>query len=240
MPGTTWARDAIAELDRLRRPDRPRVPVAAAVAVSVVVVGLGNGVVALGRRWCEPEWTTLIGVPVIGLLGALLLRVSGWDRRGLGLQAPALEPHGPAAQLLFRVAVFLALGSAALTLLIRDRVTPLDVARLLIGTAIGEELVHRGVVLAVWAGTRLGAWWVVPANALTFALWHVAGATHDDGLHWLEVLGPGLLALPLVWARLRFRSVLAPAAFHGAANMTLTLLSSDSAATCLPRCGCAP
>ena len=214
----------LAELHRLRQLDGPRVPVAAALGASAFVMVFGNVVVLLGRRWFHAEWTTLVGVPALGLLGVLLLRLGGWTRHDLGFRWPVSDPRRPLSRWLFRTALFLALGCAALAPFAGESVTLLEVGRLLVGTAIGEEVVHRSAVLAAWAGTSLGARWVVAANVLTFALWHLAGANNETGFRWSEVIGPGVLTLPLLWARLRFRSVLAPAAFHGAVNMTGTLL----------------
>jgi membrane protease YdiL (CAAX protease family) len=99
--------------------------------------------------------------------------------------------------------------------------------RTLVGTAFGEELVHRGVLLAVWAGTGVAGWVVVAANIVTFGFWHIAGAscwlvectTDSCRFQWAEVLGPGGLAVMLVWVRLRFASILAPAVFHAASNI---------------------
>lgn len=208
------------ELDRLRTLDRRRVPIPAALVGSVFVVVLGNGVVLGGRQWCQPEWITLVGVPVIGLLGVFLMGQRGWQPSDLGLQGLKWEP-ATACRWLVWLAVVLGVGSAAFALF-RERISVLDAATLFIGTAIGEEIVHRGVVLGAWAATGIRAAWVVMASMITFALWHVAGANKKSGFKWFDVIGPAALALPLLWARLRFRSVLAAAAFHGAANMTVT------------------
>ncbi len=207
-----------------------------ALVGSAVVAVLGNVVVLLGRRLCQPDWTTLVGVPLIGALGIFILYRRGRTRPELGLQLPALHRVGPVSNGLFVTAVVMALGSAVLAILLRDHVTVLSVVRLLVATAIFEEVIHRGVVLGLWAGTGVSAPWIVLANMVTFALWHVAGADHKDGFAPMEVIGPGALALPLLWARLRFRSVLAAAALHGAANMTATLLTAGAPPSCTPCC----
>jgi hypothetical protein len=225
------------ELAHLQEPDPSRepVPLLAALVGSLVVAGLGNVVVLLGRRWCQADWTTLVGVPQIGALGIFFLCRRGWTRQDLGLQLPALSLVGPVSRGLLVTAVALALASAVLALLLRDHVTVLDVVRLLFATAIFEEVIHRGVVLGFWAGTGVSPPWIVLANMVTFALWHVAGAHDKDGFKILEVVGPGALAGPLLWARLRFRSVFAPAALHGVANMTATLFAG-APPTCTPCC----
>ena len=229
------SRDELAHLQETD-PSREPVPLLAALAGSAAMAGLGNVVVLLGRRLCQPDWTTLVGVPLIGALGIFVLRRRGRTRQDLGLQLPALSLVGPVSTGLFVTAVVIALGSAVLALLLRDHVTLLDVVRLLFATAIFEEVVHRGVVLGFWAGTGVSAPWIVLANMVTFALWHVAGAHDKDGFAPMEVILPGALALPLLWARLRFRSVLAPAALHGAANMAGTLFTEASPPSCTPCC----
>lgn len=217
----------LTELHRLERLDHVKVPVAAAIGASAIVAGLGNGVVLLGRRWCEQEWTTLVAVPVIGFAGASLLRLRGWSWRDLGFRR--LVVHSPArlARGLFLAASCLAAASGVVGFLSWE-LTALEVVRTLVGTAVGEEIVHRSVILAAWVDTRLRAGWVVAANMITFALWHVAGANEGGRFAWMEVIGPGLLALPLLWARLRFQSVISPAAFHGAVNLTGSLLTPGS------------
>ncbi|HEV2067647.1 MAG TPA: CPBP family glutamic-type intramembrane protease [Thermomicrobiales bacterium] len=217
----------LAELHRLQRLGHAKIPVATAAGASAIVAGLGNGVVLLGRRWCEEEWITLIAVPVIGVAGMSLLRRRGWSWRDLGFRPLVVQSSARLASALVLAATCLAAVSGVVAFLSRE-LTALEVVRTLVGTAVGEEIVHRSVVLAAWVDTRLRAGWVVAANMITFAVWHVAGA-NAGRFSWIEVIGPGLLALPLLWARLRFHSVLAPAAFHGAANLTGSLLATGSA-----------
>lgn len=71
----------------------------------------------------------------------------------------------------------------------------------------------------MWCATRANRWIVVVANMVAFGLWHVAGAFKGDGLEVLDVLGPALLTVLLLWARLRFRSVVAPAVGHASTNV---------------------
>ncbi len=209
-----------AELDRLRGlPHRP-VPVVGAVGASVLVAALGNVVVVAGRRWNgQSEWITLVGVPAIGLAGAAVLWRRGSSWRDLGFRWPAVDPPRWFAQGAVALAVAVAAASGIIGKMTGEELPAVEVVRLFVGTAFGEELVHRGVVLGVWASTTVRGRWVVVANLVTFALWHVAGATHRSGFRWWEVAGPGVLALVLLWGRLRCRSIVAPAAFHAAPNM---------------------
>jgi membrane protease YdiL (CAAX protease family) len=75
------------------------------------------------------------------------------------------------------------------------------------------------VLLGVWSATGVSRWIVVVANMVAFGLWHVAGAFKDDGFEVLDVVGPALLTVLLLWARLRFRSVIAPAIGHASTNV---------------------
>ena len=90
----------------------------------------------------------------------------------------------------------------------------LHLVRVLVGTALGEELVHRGVLIATWSSTSVRARGVVLANVVAFGAWHVASAWHADGFEPREIAPPAGGAVLFLWARLRFRSVLAPAAGH--------------------------
>ncbi len=212
------------ELDRLRAlPDR-RVSVVGAVGASALVAVLGNAVVLAGRRWNgQSEWITLVGVPAIGLAGAAMLSRRGWTRRDLGFRWLSADPptwftHGAVT-----LAVLVAATSGVIGKIVGGDLPAVELVRLLVATALGEELVHRGVVLGVWASTTVVGRWVVVANMGTFALWHVASATHRSGFRWWEVAGPGVLATILLWGRLRSRSIVAPAAVHAAPNMTAFL-----------------
>lgn len=209
------------ELDRLRALPHRSLSALGAVGASALVAAFGNAIVVSGRRWDgEGEWFTLLGVPAIGLAGAALLWRCGWTWRDLGFRWPVVDPprwftHGAVA-----LAVTGAAASGVIGKIAGEDLPAVEVARLLVGTALGEELVHRSVVLGVWASTTVAGRWIVVANMGTFALWHLASATHQSGFRWWEVVGPGVLALVLLWGRLRSRSIVAPAAFHAAPNMT--------------------
>lgn len=209
------------ELDRLRGLPHRSMSVLHAVGASALIAALGNGIVAGGRHWKgQREWITLFGVPVIGLAGVALLVRRGWKLRDVGLRWPAVDPPQCFTYGAVAVAVTVAAVSGVSGRIAGEDFEAVEVVRLLVGTAFGEELVHRGVVLGVWASTTVPGRWIVVANMATFALWHLATATHESGFRWWEVAGPGVLALVLLWGRLRSRSIVAPAAFHAASNMT--------------------
>ncbi|MCA1702096.1 MAG: CPBP family intramembrane metalloprotease [Actinobacteria bacterium] len=153
-----------------------------------------TAVVVAGRRWNgQSEWITLVGVPAIGLAGAAVLWRRGWSRRDLSFRWPAVDPPRWFAQGAVVLAVALAAASGIIAKISGEELPAVEVVRLLVGTAFGEEFVHRAVVLGVWASTTVRSRWVVVANMGTFALWHVAGASHRSGFRWWEVAGPGVL-----------------------------------------------
>lgn len=208
------------ELDRLRECAPFALSVGGATAVSAVIALLGNGIVLLGRRWNAEDWTTLVGVPLLAAAGSLLLRLRGWKWGDLGWRRPTVAAPAAVPWSLLGGAAPVAATSVIVWSARTGDVTVLDVVRLVIGTAVGEEIVHRGVVLATWLSTALSAGGIFVANLTTFALWHVAGGA-DNGPAGMvvDVGGPAVLGVALVWARLRYRSVFASAAFHGAGNL---------------------
>ncbi|MDQ4091225.1 MAG: CPBP family intramembrane metalloprotease [Actinomycetota bacterium] len=191
-----------------------------AAGVSAVIALLGNAIVLLGRRWNAADWTTLVGVPLLGASGSLLLRLRGWRWGDLGWRRPTVAARRAVPCSLLGAAPVAAAMSAIVWSERTGDVTVLNVVRLVVGTAVGEEIVHRGVVLATWLSTGASARAIFVANLTTFALWHVAGAA-DKGPAGVvvDVGGPAVLGVVLLWARLRYRSVSASAAFHGAGNL---------------------
>ena len=206
-----------AELAAIRR-DGSSTSVVAAVAWSLATIGWGNAVVLAGRRLGHDQWITLVAVPLFGLAGWWRLRGRRFGRRAIGVQLPRPDHSPVLTGLTVTAAVFAGICAIAGLATFGQDLRGLRTIRTIVGTAFGEELVHRGVLLAVWAGTGVKSWQVLAANMVVFGAWHVAGAT-GDGFHPVEVVGPAALALPLAWLRLRFRSILAPMAFHAATNV---------------------
>ncbi len=206
------------EIKRLRALPHKGVTVRTAIGLSAIAACFGNAVV-IADRLTHSQWPTGVGVPVIGLTGAVLLARRGWSRhelgfRTLGIDRPALIVKGLLALAAVVVVICAVVGLA------RGRHgTPATMARLLIATVGGEELVHRGVLLGVWLSTPVRARSVLMATMATFGLWHIAVATHDGSFHVLEVIIPVLGAAVLLWVRLRARSLLGPVAFHAGSNM---------------------
>ena len=192
--------------------------VCGAVVWSLAAIAWGNGVVAAGRRFGYDQWITVIGVPLFGLAGWWWLSRRGFRRQAIGLQVPRADHARLLTALTMATTVFAAVCAAAGLATFGQDLRGLRTIRIIVGTAFGEELIHRGVLVAVWASTGVACWHVVAANVVVFGLWHLAGAT-CDGSHPGEVIGPAALAGPLVWLRLRSRSIFAPMAFHAATNL---------------------
>lgn len=192
--------------------------VVGAVVWSLAAIGWGNGAVLAGRRFGHDQWFTLIAVPLFGLAGGWWLRRRGFPRQAIGLQRPRSDQAGFLTGLTVAAAVFAGLWAVAGLATFGQEMRGLRTIRTIVATAFGEELIHRGVLLAVWTSTGRTVWPVAGANMIAFGAWHLAGAT-GDGFHPAEVVGPAAVALPLVWLRLRFHSIFAPMAFHAATNL---------------------
>jgi hypothetical protein len=208
---------AIDDLARVqaRRPLRRR----EAIGISLGIAVWGNSVVVAGRITGQPEWLTLVGNPAGAIAAVLWMRRRGSSLSAMGLNWPRFDrdrlPKVLTAAALAWTAAWLVAGLAG----VRE-LSGLRLARLIVGTALAEEVLHRGVLPAVWAATGSPARTVVAANMATFGAWHLAGATTGGTFHPLEVVGPALVALVLLWARMRTGSVLPPAAGHLAGNLT--------------------
>jgi membrane protease YdiL (CAAX protease family) len=206
-----------AELATICSAGRP-IPVAHALSWSVASIMWGNGVVAAGRRFGHDQWVTLVGVPLFGLAGWWWLARRGFRREAIGMQLPRIDHARLLTGLTVAAALFVGVCTAAGLATSGQDMRALRTTRTLVGTAFGEELIHRGVLLALWANTRVSASAAVVANMVVFGAWHIAGAT-CHGFHPWEVFGPLVGAIPLVWLRLRFRSIFAPMAVHAATNI---------------------
>ncbi|MGH9035740.1 MAG: CPBP family intramembrane glutamic endopeptidase [Acidimicrobiia bacterium] len=190
-----------------------------AIGISVGIAAWGNGVVIAGRITGQPEWVTLVGNPAGALAAVLWLRRRGSSWTALGLKGPRFDAD-PLPRALTATALVWAAGWLIAGLAGGRELSGLRLARLAVGTALAEEVLHRGVLPATWAATGCQARTVVIANMASFGAWHLAGATRGGAFHPLEVVGPALGAVVLLWARTRTGSVLPPAAGHFAGNLT--------------------
>lgn len=111
--------------------------------------------------------------------------------------------------------------------------------RVPLGTALFEELLFRGVLLAL-AMMLAGRLVAVVSSSVLFGLWHVLAASDfadtNDGVGSTAVVGvvvgtvvvTGVAGVGLAWLRLRSRSVLAPTIVHAAVNSTALLLAATA------------
>jgi uncharacterized protein len=195
------------------------------VLVTALAVVVHNGLVAIGPG----EVASLAAS--LGLTGAVLgaAHRAGLTARSVGLTADRRS--------LTRAAVAAAVTVAAVLIVspfLPPAAAPVDAGwfRLLVvipvGTALCEEVIFRGVLLA--ACDRLtGPRASTMAVSVLFGLWHVAGEVARLGQ-----AGPGMLAgvvattaasaLVLVPLRRRSGDLAAPVAVHAATNMTVLAL----------------
>jgi len=205
------------ELHRMRGAHR-RVPLPVAALVTVLLVLWGNGVVLVGRHLGASDEVTLAAHPLLALACTAIMLQSGWRPSALGLRRPLPEPASTQLRLLLGALVATTLTASAVVLAL-DPSKRLEVVRLLLGTAVGEEVLHRSALLALWASSSAPAAVTVSASVAAFGLWHLAGAFHGGAIHPFEVAVPAVGALVFLWARLRYRSVAAPIIVHIATNL---------------------
>ena len=171
---------------------------------------------------------TLVGQLVaMTLVVGLLIGIGGFSSGELGWRPARLR--GPAMKAV--TAATAVLGLAALALVVRrehcdaDGGLAINVARLLVATALGEEVLFRGVLFAVWSRTTATDTAVVVANCVFFGLWHVAGGFEDGTFSPASVLGPAIAGLWFLWTRCRFSSVVVAAVPHAAINVPTWLFT---------------
>ncbi len=203
------------ELGEMGSDARGASPFRGAVGWSMAAVVWGNAVALVGRRFGHDQWITLFAVPLFGAAGAWwLCRRRGFRRSSIGLQLPRTRAVHMFLTGVTVAAALLAAGCALVGLATFGQdMRGLRTIRTVVGTAFGEELIHRGVLLTLWANTGLSARRVLLANMVTFGAWHIASA-FCDGFHPWQVFWPTIGAIVFVWLRLRFRSILAPIAVH--------------------------
>lgn len=202
-----------------------------ALTATALVLALGNGLVVLTRRINKPsdtrkgETLTLVVLSATGAALLVALVALGWPARDLGLAMPELRGLGwPATALVWAaglVVVVFGVIAVKKSSSPHDAAAPrLKLARLLLGTAFGEEALHRGFLLAIWCGTDTNSGRIVAVNAVGFGLWHVAGAIKGKRFRCCDVAVPALGALLFLWGRLATGSLLTPILLHAAINVS--------------------
>jgi uncharacterized protein len=207
------------------------VPVAVAATIAVVVYG---NLVALAGLPPPAYVAANLAAAAFAVVAALR---GGIPSRDLGLGRDAVRPglQWAAVQVVL-IVVGLGLGLAVL----RERFPTVGVPsgsgglafdvllRIPFGTALPEEVLFRGVVLALW--TRVVS---LPAAAgitsAAFGLWHIGAtiATLGDDATVLAVAGAvaftTVVGLVRAWGRFFTGGVWGPAVVHAAANGLATL-----------------
>ena len=197
-----------------------------ALAASVALAAWGNGAVVASRWLGHSPLVALVGHPVLAasVLGGLVRQ--GWAAGDLGLVPPRLRRSSGAALGvvgLAGLAVLVGVPAALVRGGGGDQRGPgglgVELVRLLVGTAFGEEALFRGALLAAWAATPAPPRAVAAAHAASFGLWHVAAAWHDGRFHPVEVAVPAAGSCLFLWGRLRFGSLGVPWLLHAATNL---------------------
>ena len=108
-----------------------------------------------------------------------------------------------------------------------------------LGTALLEEVVFRGVLLAVFA-RRTSPWRAAVGSSIAFGLWHIvptiSSARGNDATDHVSALGLTALVVGMVvamtvaglvfcWLRIRSRSLVAPFVLHAGVNGTAFALA---------------
>ena len=214
----------------------PKVPAASLAALAVLAIGPSAYKTAaiIGCYWHEE---VALGLAVAATAIVFLLvggRDAPHDRLvALGLRR-SRDPEGPQTPAFWTVApLTLALLGTAVYLGFEGRAPRIDgkeIASLIVYTAVAEELLFRGALLAL-AHRVLCPRWASAVVAGSFALWHVGNGMTDEigagdsrALHVLSVvIGTAIASYVFTWARLRSRSLLGSVFAHLTTNLPGTL-----------------
>ena len=223
---TKWWQPVAGEVLEIGDGPARRVPLPLAVAITSGVVIWGNAVVIAQRRvgGDAGEIVTTIAHPVLGATACAALLATGWRGADLGL----VPPSRAALAGWQRPAILLALGVGGVAIATAVRGGPyeggsarLSVLRVVVGTALGEELLHRAVLFPLWAATRRSPRFVAVAHGIAFGAWHIAAvAPKGWGGRIVGILGPAIPGTALfLWARCRSRSVAGSWLLHSSTNL---------------------
>jgi membrane protease YdiL (CAAX protease family) len=200
------------------------------IAAGLVLVALHNLLIAVG---IDELGTLAVNLSMTTALVLLTLR-RGWHGRDLGLR---FERQGllvaAGAGIATTGAVLVAAGAglmpadASVSTLPASQVWFRVLVAIPVGTALCEETIFRGVLLAA-ADRTFGRMWSTVAVAGLFGLWHVAAEAARIGALSLAVtvgvVGTGAAsAAVLCPLRRRTGGLAAPVAVHAATNVTVLL-----------------
>lgn len=207
----------------------PRTPGSSRAATIAVLVGIGLAVAktayVLSRDAGAIESLVVIVALVIGVVAAVAIAARARPAAAAGMTAPShwRGRQGVTAALVAGLAVAVAISDAG----------PAVALRIVVATALAEEILFRGVVYGI--AERAGARFAAVVSSVAFGLWHVgdgwADAASDAGtIGRLAVVGAVIgvtgIAGVLVFAPLRrvTGAIYASAIAHAAFNLTGTLL----------------
>lgn len=189
-------------------------------AVAAGLVAFGNGLVVASRRSANTQLTTGAGMAAAVAFASVAAGAAGLRlREDIGLRPPdRMRPRWPLAIAGAGVVAGVALAAARHRHCADGPVAGV-LARMLIATALGEEVLFRGVLLAVSSCAELSRSASAILDTTAFAAWHLAAATTDGRVDPLQVLAPGAGSVLFRWARRRYGTVLAPVLLHAMFNV---------------------
>jgi membrane protease YdiL (CAAX protease family) len=215
-----------------------------------VAIVIGLACYSAGRSLWLPSW---LHPWVNGLLGAAVLAAAlgfGLAARELGTERAEVGRGlrvGVVAWLAVAAVLALAATVPATRGLLRDDRADVGLGSMLgtvlivipLGTALLEEIVFRGVLLAV-IDRRTSTWRAAIASSIVFGLWHIAptistaqgnDVTRDASALEVAALVAGMVVamtgagLVFCWLRIRSRSLVAPFVLHAGVNGTAFALA---------------
>ena len=225
--GSKWRNCVQAEVKSISRGPSPEVPVSVAVALTGATIVWGNAVVLATRAMSggARDVFTTVTHPLFGAALCASMRMNGWQSADMGLAMPSRVELFQLKQPLRYLGAALAAAVAALFILDgadkEGSSARLSTLRLVVGTAFGEELIHRGALFALWSSTGCSPQTVVVANGLAFGAWHLAGVRSQGRLgRASEVFVPAIAGTALfLWGRCRSKSVAGSWALHLTTNL---------------------
>ena len=216
--------------------------------LSLVVVGYNN----LINRWGPFHGAAYVPV---NLLVASAVAAAGAIT--MGLSTAELGLRGNARDLLLPLALVAVVGSGAFALALSGQahriadqrvagMSSRDLAwyvtvRIPLGTAVTEELIFRGVLLAAWREAGLEDPAAAVTSSVMFGLWHISptliGLEMNDPIasrkkRVATVAGAvaltTLAGLLFIWLRLESEGLLAPIALHAGVNSVAALAAATA------------
>jgi hypothetical protein len=225
--GSNWLNRVRTEVESISRGPSPDVSVGVALALTGATIAWGNAVVLVTRNLSGDARNVLTTAahPLFGVALCATMRMAGWRSADMGLTVPSRATLSRLSRPAVSLAGGLIAAAGSLFVLggVNDEGTSarLSTLRLVLGTALGEELINRGALFALWSATGCSPQTVAVTNGLAFGAWHLAGVRSQG---WVgrasEVFVPAIAGTALfLWGRCRSKSITGSWALHLATNL---------------------